>query len=189
MLNERFHIESLIGHWKRHGRWWKIRVFLLLGFGLVFVYRIIPDGLEIVRIVRQIRANRLRVAQAILFESRTDEKDERLDRLNRQLDAMVLSQNAENQLSSIIQSISEAASAEKVSIRQIKPSPAEKNASHTRLPIELSASGTFHPLAGFINRLETLRPVMKVGRLDIRAESMISNRLLLQMRLEVYYLE
>ena len=170
-------------------RWRALTVLSVVCLVLVVFSRLVPDVSEIIEINRQIADNESRIHQAFEIEENIEKIRRKTEHLRGQLKDVVLSQDEDTQLSTIIRKISEAANQEKVTIERIKPGEIRKNQTHTELPIELVISSKYHPMGRFLSRIESISPVIKVEAVSIQSESIISNNLRSEIQVRVFYLE
>ena len=170
-------------------RWRALTVLAGVSLLMVILLRLVPDISEIIEVNRQISKNESRIAQAFEIEANIEQIRDKTELLKGQLKDVVLSQDEDTQLSTIIRKISDAANQEKVTIERIKPGEIRKNKTHVELPIELVISSKYHPMGRFLSRIESISPVIKVEAVSIQSESIISNNLRSEIQVRVFYLE
>ena len=169
---------------------WIILYYLAIGgFCLIGFFRILPDVLTAFDMQSMLSENNLLIEQAESIDMHMDEYEQQRTNLGSQLENMVLSQDREAQLSTILDKISSVAKEAKVQIQRIKPHQVMRKTSHSELPIDIVVASDYHALGRFLNRLETGQPVIKVRSFEIRSESMLSYRLDTQINVTVLYLE
>lgn len=178
-------------NWKTFLKYrWVILYFFSVGcFCLIFIFRIIPDISDMIRKKSVLSERNELIQQAFQVELQMDQYKTERTRLGNQLEHMVLSQDEEARLSTILNAISNVAKATKVRIRRIKPDQVRPMQSHFELPIEIDMASEYHALGRFLNRLETGQPIIRVESFDIRSESMLSAQLEIQINIVVLYLE
>jgi len=170
-------------------RWRTLIFFSLVGAVLIIFFRITPDVMKIIEIQKQLHKSKLRIREAIRVEQNLGQIEQRQQEIKKQIENTVFDENQETQLSTILQQISRAASAEEVRVERMKPGVVERKPTHVELPLELDVSCRYHPIGRFLNRLETSQPVMKVKTVAIQAESIVSSRLDARIHVLVFYLE
>lgn len=169
---------------------WAILYYLAIGgLCLILVFRILPDTLSVIRKYSALSDHEALIQEAVSIEQHMDQYETEKEKLDDQLEHMVLSQDREAQLSTILNKVSHVAGETRALIQRIKADEVIQMESHSELPIEIVIQSEFHPLGRFLNRLETGQPVIKVQSVDMQSESMVSQTLHSRIRVVVLYLE
>lgn len=161
-------------------------------FGLLCVYaiprEIIPQIVEISDMRNAIAENETRLAQVEEWDWTIRHMEKKKDKLHKQIENLVFSQQQKNQFSNIYAFLSENAGSRAVTLINIKLGESEPGDCYVRLPIALRLRGTYHDLAKYINALETSEPIIQIASWSVEAKDMTEADLTARMVIRVYFL-
>lgn len=106
-------------------------------------------------------------------------------KLRRRLDSLFVRVPEGDQMSSLLTVLQKHARHAGVSLRRVQPQARTVHASYEELPLSVALTGRYHSIARFVDRVERSRYLMRVERMLLRAERMVSDTLRAQVRLSL----
>lgn len=169
---------------------WRVILYLsvLLFLYLLFAY-LVPSVKELLQLEHAIRENNRRIQEVEEWQEKSVLLKAHNRKLKKQLDQLLFNYRQPFQVSAIMSFLNQAAEKSGIDFLTIKPQKKKVYKRHQTLPIQLEINACYHSLARFINNLETSSILIKIERLRIFSQSMVSNQLRVEMTISVYYQE
>ena len=148
-----------------------------------------PQLISVFRARSDIRQNNSRIKQTENWGTTVRYLKTENIKLKKILSEIQVQAPQDDELSYVLNFLSNSAEKNKVSFVSIKPMETVERSQYRSIPIHLEIKGSFHNLAKFLNLIESSKNVIKIEHLEIETKGFVSNILTVKILLKFLYLK
>lgn len=126
-----------------------------------------------------------RIQSAEEWESQLARLKEEQRRLEQRLDSLFVTLPQGDRMSVVLNVLQRHANRTGVTLRHVQPQARIRYETWEELPVDIALAGGYHSIAGFLDRIERSKYLLRVERIGLETEDMLSDTLQTQIRLNL----